>query len=84
MVGLRYEPLNLDSTSPGCACEGWGIADAGSGLTGYANQSGGNLNIAVENFSSPSPDRAISTVRSAIPASPAISSGSPRTTSPRR
>ena len=62
MVGLRYEPLNLDSTSPGCACEGWGIADAGSGLTGYANQSGGNLNIAVESFSSPAPDRAISTV----------------------
>ena len=67
VVGLRYEPLNLDSTSPGCACEGWGIADAGSGLTGYANQSGGNLNITVQNFSSPSPDRAISTVQVSDP-----------------
>ena len=39
-VGLRYVPLNLDAISPGCACEGWGLADAGSGLTGYANERG--------------------------------------------
>src|ERR1700709_2469564 len=34
VVGRRYEPLNLDGTAPGCLCEGWGVADAGSGLSG--------------------------------------------------
>jgi hypothetical protein len=44
-VGLRYVPTNADSTSPGCLCEGWGVADAGgpgdpnTGTTGYANVS---------------------------------------------
>ena len=43
IVGLRYVPLNLDAISPGCQCEGWGLADAGSGLTGSANESDGRL-----------------------------------------
>jgi hypothetical protein len=47
-VGLRYVPTNADATSPGCLCEGWGVADAESpeapadpsaGTTGYANVS---------------------------------------------
>jgi uncharacterized repeat protein (TIGR01451 family) len=50
-VGLRYVPLNLDSTAPGCPCEGWGMADSGSGLTGYANQSAGTANVTVNSFS---------------------------------
>ena len=55
-------PLNLDAISPGCACEGWGLADAGSGLTGYANESEGDANITVDSFDAPSATEAISTV----------------------
>ena len=47
-VGLRFVPLNIDSTSPGCLCEGWGIADATSGLTGFANEAAGDQNLTVE------------------------------------
>ncbi len=61
-VGLRFVPLNIDSTSPGCLCEGWGIADATSGLTGFANEAAGDGNLTVDSFTSPSADRAISTV----------------------
>src|SRR5262249_1430226 len=38
-VGLEFLPTGNDSTSPGCLCEGWGAADATSGVTGYANVS---------------------------------------------
>jgi uncharacterized repeat protein (TIGR01451 family) len=44
-VGLRYVPLNIDSTAPGCPCEGWGVADAASGLTGFANEASGDGNL---------------------------------------
>ncbi|HKH16824.1 MAG TPA: Calx-beta domain-containing protein [Solirubrobacteraceae bacterium] len=44
-VGLRYVPLNLDSTAPGCPCEGWGVGDMASGLSGFANEDAGNGNI---------------------------------------
>jgi len=42
-VGLRYVATNADGTSPGCLCEGWGVADAddeggpNASVTGYAN-----------------------------------------------
>jgi hypothetical protein len=36
-VGLEFVPTGNDATSPGCLCEGWGVADAGSAVTGYAN-----------------------------------------------
>jgi len=36
-VGLRYVPTNAEATAPGCLCEGWGVADATSGVSGYAN-----------------------------------------------
>jgi uncharacterized repeat protein (TIGR01451 family) len=62
VVGLRYVPTNLESTAPGCLCEGWGIADAGSGLTGFANEESGNANITVDSFSAPTANRAISNV----------------------
>ena len=45
VVGIRFVPLNTDATADGCPCEGWGAADAASGLTGYANQSAGNDNV---------------------------------------
>jgi len=43
IVGLRFlrgDDAPLEATADGCTCEGWGIADAASGLTGYANDSG--------------------------------------------
>ncbi|MBW4687059.1 MAG: hypothetical protein KME40_18610 [Komarekiella atlantica HA4396-MV6] len=36
-VGLRFLPTGAEATAPGCLCEGWGVADAITGLTGYAN-----------------------------------------------
>ena len=45
VVGIRFVPLNTDATADGCPCEGWGAADAGSGLTGSANQMHGNANV---------------------------------------
>ena len=40
-VGLRYGPTNADALSPGCECEGWGVADIARDLGGSANQSWG-------------------------------------------
>jgi hypothetical protein len=40
-VGVRYVPTNNEATAPGCECEGWGVADAGTGVTGSANESFG-------------------------------------------
>ncbi|HZJ64936.1 MAG TPA: thrombospondin type 3 repeat-containing protein [Kofleriaceae bacterium] len=46
VVGLRYLPTGAESTAPGCLCEGWGVADAISRVTGYADvSSGGVVNI---------------------------------------
>ena len=66
-VGLRYVPANLDSTSPGCLCEGWGMADAGSGLFGSANQAAGVVNVDVVSFTHDA-DSAVSTVTITDPA----------------
>ena len=53
VVGLRYVPTNSDSTSPGCACEGWGVADETTQVTGYANESSGRSgNLTVVSFTS--------------------------------
>jgi len=73
VVGLRFVPLNLESTAPGCLCEGWGMADAGSGLTGSANQDIGAANLTVDSFSAPSATRAISTVTISDPSLPGYS-----------
>src|SRR3954447_15281594 len=68
-VGLRFQPLNLDSTSPGCLCEGWGAADAGSKLSGSANEdNGAPVHLAVDSFSASSAAEAISTVTISDPA----------------
>lgn len=37
VVGLRYVPLNDAATEDGCTCEGWGVADAISGVWGGRN-----------------------------------------------
>jgi len=61
-VGLRYVPTGYESTADGCLCEGWGAADATSGLTGYANQaSGSSGNLTVESFTATA-SSAVSTV----------------------
>lgn len=52
VVGLRYQPTGGEATAPGCLCEGWGVADGQTGVTGWANEAqGGSSNLAVESFS---------------------------------
>jgi hypothetical protein len=62
-VGLRYVPTNAESTAPGCLCEGWGVANAGDGTTGYANISvdGGPVNLGLVSFTNTA-STAVSTV----------------------
>jgi len=52
VMGLRYVPTGAASTEPGCACEGWGVADVTTGVAGYANVSsdGGAVNLQLLNF----------------------------------
>lgn len=50
VVGLRYIPTNGEATAPGCLCEGWGVADAVSGVTGFANNSSGSGGLTLINF----------------------------------
>jgi len=41
-----------DATSPGCLCEGWGVA--ASGVSGYANESAGTANLTLDSFTADS------------------------------
>ncbi len=50
VVGLRYVPHNAESTSPGCLCEGWGVADAGTNVYGYADQDWALTNVTDVSF----------------------------------
>lgn len=60
VVGLRYMPTNADSTSPGCLCEGWGVASGPAdgdgpnvGVYGTANEDyGGPDQLRVVDFTS--------------------------------
>jgi hypothetical protein len=53
VVGLRYVPTNSEGTSPGCLCEGWGVADAGTGEFGNASfATGGFDNVVLNSFTS--------------------------------
>jgi len=36
-VGIRYLPTNAEAITPGCICEGWGVADDISDATGFVN-----------------------------------------------
>ena len=50
-TGLHYNPTGNESTSPGCLCEGWGAADAITGITGHANEDYGDpVNMTVLSF----------------------------------
>ncbi len=68
-VGIRYVPLNTDGTAGGCLCEGWGIADAASGLSGWANEALGNGNITAAGLVA-TPTTAVVTTEIADPARP--------------
>lgn len=49
-TGVRYTPNGADALIPGCPCEGWGIADATSRVSGYANRAMGTRGLEVESF----------------------------------
>jgi len=54
-VGLRYLPTGAESTAPGCLCEGWGVGDALTSQSGYANEESCSepvTNLVVESFTS--------------------------------
>lgn len=63
VVGLRYMGTGYESTADGCVCEGWGAADATSGVTGSANRDRGipTSNLRVESFTT-TDSTAVSTV----------------------
>ena len=50
VVGLRSVATNSDSTSPGCTCEGWGVAIQSLGRSGFANDSVGTANLQLVSF----------------------------------
>lgn len=53
IVGLRSVRTNSDSTSPGCTCEGWGVAIRSTGQFGAANSAAeGVANLALVSFAS--------------------------------
>ncbi len=61
-MGFTIRPTNAEATAPGCLCEGWGAADASTGLTGYANVSvRGVVNITPVSFVT-TPTTAVSVV----------------------
>lgn len=50
-VGLRDLRTGFESTSPGCLCEGWGVADVTNGYSGYANNDSGIGGLSFVSFS---------------------------------
>jgi hypothetical protein len=52
-VGLRYVPTNAEVLAPGCLCEGWGVADSVSGVSGWADKDygGASASLSVLDFS---------------------------------
>jgi len=41
-IGLTFLPTNGEALAPGCYCEGWGVSDFGTALSGGRSQSNGN------------------------------------------
>jgi hypothetical protein len=55
IVGLRYMPTKADAISPGCPCEGWGVADKTTQISGWANRDyGGAHGMTLVSFTSDS------------------------------
>ena len=53
-VGLRYLPTNIEAAAPGMPCEGWGVASADLGISGFTSAGCGAANVTVESFNSSS------------------------------
>jgi hypothetical protein len=70
--GLAFLPTGHESLAPGCDCEGWGVADVGSGISGYASESNGEDNVSVVDFTAT--DSTATSVVS-VPAAPAAAAG---------
>ncbi len=51
-TGIKFLPNGNDGISAGCACEGWGVADAGSGSFIKAGKDFGIANLDVSSFAS--------------------------------
>lgn len=50
-IGLTFIPTLAESLAPGCFCEGWGIADLGTGFFARAGEDFGDENISSVVFS---------------------------------
>ncbi|MBL0692149.1 hypothetical protein [Comamonas sp. JC664] len=61
-IGLRYLPTNGEAAAPGSPCEGWGVASADLGVSGYSSAGCGAHNVTVE-INAPSPISTMSVVR---------------------
>jgi len=61
-IGLRYLPTNGEAAAPGSPCEGWGVASADLGISGYTSAGCGASNVTVE-INAPSPISTMSVVR---------------------
>lgn len=61
-VGLEYLPTGNEALNIGCDCEGWGVADAGTGVQGYASIDLGTSNVTPVSFTSTA-NKAVSTVK---------------------
>lgn len=49
-IGLLFNATGNDSTFPGCTCEGWGVAVASTGLTGFQNTAIGTAGLTLVSF----------------------------------
>jgi hypothetical protein len=49
-IGLTYIPTGGEALAPGCWCEGWGVADSISGVSGKADQAQAVVNMTVQSF----------------------------------
>nr|MDQ3879203.1 hypothetical protein [Actinomycetota bacterium] len=49
--GLRFLKTGAEFTAPGCDCEGWGIADAGSKIRGWVDENIGHAGLVLQLFS---------------------------------
>lgn len=71
-TGITFLPTGHEALAPGCDCEGWGVADVGSGVTGHAGEDSGDSNISEIDFTSTA-TTATSVV--SIPAAPILAAG---------
>ena len=60
-IGLTYIPTGGEALAPGCPCEGWGVGDTNSGVSGKADQAQGIVNMTLESFTF-TPTSAVSVV----------------------